>query len=208
MGRGLSELQRAVLRLAYENRLEEGEPGPPPTRVIVLDDPEDKDLRSLVPEAFARYPDGCWERKTNRFYLVVDSFSDPKRTWEVRKRLVEGLSRRGLKPYESHSNSYQCDLFNSDVLCQFYRFRERGPTAGKHPPDYPAARIVHQWRNCYTTGSHNSSARVSVARAFDRLATRGFAERRDAGINLTEEGLAVAKSLMVNRGDNITSINH
>ncbi len=40
MGRGLSKLQKAILEMAYRNRLEEGEPGLPPKYVIVFNDPE------------------------------------------------------------------------------------------------------------------------------------------------------------------------
>lgn len=193
MGRGLSELQKTMLTMAYKNRLGEGEPADPPTRVIVLDDPREKDLRVLVPEAFDQSPDGYWERRSVRFYLVVESFSQRGGTWEVRKRRVEDLSLRGLAPYESHSTCYQCDLFSSDVLCQLYGFQERHLSAGAHPPGFADARIVRVWRNCFTEGALNNSARVSVSRAFDRLATRGLAERRGCAINLTAEGLAEAE---------------
>ncbi len=205
MGRGLSELQKSILKMARENRLEEGGPGPPPVRVIVLDNPGERDLRSLVPEGFARYPDGLWKRRTNRFYLVVESF-DGHQTWEKRKHLVEDLSRRGLLAHESHARSYQCDLFSSDVLCRFYGFQERDLSAGEHPPGFPNARIVREWRGAYTDGANRNSARVAVARAFDRLAARGLAERRGAAINLTEQGLAMAESLSANGVDNISSI--
>jgi hypothetical protein len=192
--------------MAYANRIEGGEPGPPRRRVIILDAPGEKDLRSLVPEAFTRFPDGCWERRTNRFYLVVESFSGPG-TWEARKRLMEDLERRGLNPHESSSNSYKCDLFSSEALCRLYGFMERGSLTGQTPEGFPNARIVREWRNCYTEGDHKNSARVAVSRSFDRLAARGLAERRGAAINLTKKGLETAEGLLVNRSDNIISIN-
>ncbi len=202
----MSELQRAILRMAYENRAEEGIPGPPPTRVIVLDDPGEKDLRSLVPEGFARYPDGLWERGTNRFFLVAKSFVGRAGNWEECERLVEDLARRGLRPYESWANSYKCDLFSSEVLCRFYGFRERDSSAGEHPPGFPNARIVREWHGSYTDGANRDSARVAVSRAFDRLATRGLVERRSSAVNLTDQGLAVAESLSANSVDIINTI--
>lgn len=193
--------------MAYENRTEDGEPGGPPTRVILLDGPEERDLRFLVPEAFTKYPDGLWEARRYRFYLVVSVFSTPD-TWKEREHLIEDLGARGLHAYKSHSNCYQCDLFSSDVLCRFYGFQRRFRPAEEYPPGFPNARIVRKWCNCYTEGPLNNGARVSVSRAFDRLAVRGLAERRGGAINLTEQGVEVAEALMVNEGNNITPINH
>lgn len=208
MARGLSPLQRVILQMAYKNRVEEGEPGSPPTRVILLDDPEEKrDLRSLAPEAFTRYPDGLWEERRDRFYLVVGVFSRPS-SWEERKRLREDLSHRGLRPCESHANSYQCDLFSSDVLCEYYGFQKRFHPVYERPPGFPKAHVVREWRNCCTEDRNSNAPRVAVSRAFDRLSRRGLAERRGAAINLTERGAEIARELMVNRADTISSINH
>lgn len=196
--------------MAYTNRMEQHEPGLRPSRALILDRPDDKDLRALVPEAFERFPDGYWRRYPTMFLLIAGSFAWPEANTEFRDFVAE-LQGRGLRVAEQLGvgTDYQIDLYSSEVLCACYGFQERDPSAGKRPPGFPSARIARQWRNCYAADPRRcNSARVAVARAFDRLASRGLAERRAAGIQLTEAGVAAAKGLMVNRDNNVTSINH
>ena len=211
MARGLSELQKTMLQMAYENHQSEWEPRPVVYRIKVFDRPEDKDLRALVPEAFTRFPDGYWHRSGLAFYLIANSF-DCRNSEECRAKeeLKTSLAARGLHPHESWTKTdYLCDLFTNEVLCDVYGFKERGPLANTRPLGFPNARIARDWHGSYIEDlSRRNSARVAVSRAFDRLSHRGLAERRGAAINLTERGAETAKELMVNRVDNITSINH
>ena len=208
MARGLSELQKTMLTMAYENHQEEWEPKPVVYRVEVLDRPEEKDLRTLVPEAFTRFPDGYWHRYGLTYCLIVDSFDcRDAEACRLKEVLKTALGERGLQPRDSwEQTEYICDLFTSEVLCAVYGFKERGPLAGTRPAGFPSARIARDWHGSYTELSHRNSARVAVSRAFDRLARRGLAERRGAAINLTEKGMETARDLLVNRDDNVMSI--
>lgn len=196
MARGLSELQKTMLQMAYKNHKLEWEPRPVVYRVEVFDRPEDKDLRALVPEAFTRFPDGYWHRYGLAFNLIVNSF-DCRDLEECRAKeeLKTSLAARGLHPHESWTKTdYLCDLFTNEVLCAVYGFRERGPLAGAHPTGFFHARIARDWHGSYTEElPRRNGARVAVSRAFDRLSHRGLAERRNAAINLTERGVETAR---------------
>lgn len=198
-----------MLQMAYKNHQAEWESRPVVYRVEVLDRPEEKDLRALVPEAFTRFPDGYWHRYGLAFCLIVNSF-DCRSSEECKAKaeLKTSLVERGLHPRESwEKTDYLCDLFTNEVLCAVYGFNERGPLAGTHPTGFPNARIARDWHGSYTDQPHRNSARVAVSRAFDRLSHRGLVERRGAAINLNDRGAEIARELLVNRGYIITSIN-
>ncbi len=209
MARGLSELQKTMLQMAYKNRQSEWEPRPVVYRLEVFDRPEDKDLRGLVPEAFTRFPDGYWHRYGLAFCLIVNSFDcrSPEEC-KAKEDLKTSLTDRGLHPHEAwEQTDYLCDLFTNEILCAVYDFKERGPLANAHPTGFPNARIARDWHGSYTELPHRNSARVAVSRAFDRLSHRGLAERRGAAINLTEQGMETAKGLLVNSVYIINTIN-
>ncbi len=205
MGRGLSELQKTILQMAYENRQLEWEPRPVAHRVLVLDRAEDTDLRALVPEAFERFQDGYWKR-SGQYNLVAGSFEKE----EEAKRFSEELKTRGLRPYcwwtvARVATEDTCDLFSNEVYCEVYGMRAGSGSLGasppaQSPPGFPRARIAREWANTHTDDEvanyknpRHGSARAAVSRAFARLDARGLVERAHYGICLTERGLEVAE---------------
>ncbi len=221
MGRGLSDLQRVILEMAYKNRVFEWEPKPKAYRVLVFDSPE-KDLRTLVPEAFKRFPDGYWADKTFNISLIAGSFSNGGAAEEFGKE----LEKRGLQvkvvAYPRYAMDDTPDLFTTEVYCAVYGFEEGSYLLGDwipkslHVPGFPNARFARDWGNIGTGTSvpnyknpRYNSARPAVARAFNRLVNRGLAERGSyASINLTERGLETARELLVNKGENLTFVVH
>ncbi len=207
MGRGLSELQKTILRMAYENRRLEWEPRPRTNRVLVMDRPEDTDLRTMVPEAFDRFQDGYWERR-GRYYLVAGSF----REREDAEHFYKVLKARGLNPYchwtvARVDTEEKCDLFNNEVYCEVYGMRAGSGSMGaapheQSPPGFPDACIAREWTNTHTRDGianyknpRHGSARAAVSRAFARLEARGLVERRYYGVRLTERGLESAGAI-------------
>ena len=180
MGRGLSDLQKAILRLAYRNRAGDAEPRPLAYRVTVDSRTWEWragrlyhhpiDLRRLVPEAFAIWPDGYWQRE----YVIAGTFATapeaealaaelaPRGADELPPRGIGGRARRGLAGHlavtlvrrafardnltrREPRGTVLPDLYNGEVLAACYGFPLL-PTAAPRPfPGFPRARFSRCW---------------------------------------------------------------
>lgn len=180
MGRGLSDLQKAILRLAYHNRAGDDEPRPDAYRVTVCRMARvweghrprhvPVDLRHLVPEAFAVWPDGYWRGQS----VIAGSFptateadafaaelaprgADELPTSGAGERERRGLAtvlwiervRRAFTLADLDAGEYHRkvlpDLYNGEVLAACYGFPLL-PTAGPRPiPGFPEARHSRCW---------------------------------------------------------------
>lgn len=180
MGRGLSELQRAILLLAYHNRADDEEPRPVAHRVVVDSRTWEWhagrfrrnpiDVRRLVPEAFAAWPDGYWQGEG----VIVGSFPTadaaaacaadlaPRGAAELPTRGTGERERRGLATVlriEPVRRAFTLadldngappwkvlpDLYNGEVLAACYRLPLLS-TAGPRPlPGFPQARHSRCW---------------------------------------------------------------
>ena len=213
MARGLSQLQKSILQMAYRNRLLEWEPRPKAYRVEVSN-LEGIDLRSLVPEAFEMFPDGYWR---DRFRLIAGSFADRDEARDFEK----DLEQRGLKADVGTWSEYQCDLFPSEVYCEVYGFnrgtqweRRMGKTGNFAVPGFPKARQARKWHNIYLDETANykhskyGTARAAVSRAFKRLEARALVEHVWGRVRLTDSGVEVARDLTVNGAHNVLTAIH
>jgi len=228
MSRGLSQLQKSILEMAYRNRLLEWEPRPKTYRVEVYDRPEDKDLRALVPEAFEVFPDGYWTRHKDPL-LIAGSFRDRDeaeafaRDLDVRGLNINGVSHLSDGRVYTHisdtNTEYLWDLFCTEVYCELYGFKRGAHWWAKGEPtrsltDFPRARIARKWDNIHADDEPNykhpkyASARAAVSRAFKRLEARALVEHVWGRVRLTDSGVEVARDLTVNGAHNVLTAIH
>lgn len=181
MGRGLSELQKTILRLAYQKHLKEGRQHPavvilrvwvtPDIRAVALDT-----IRQLAPNAFVFTSWGDCQQGMSRLSARLIGLND----YDVIRHIQEQLRQAGYSVEWQRVDWEQPDATNQEIMEAYY---------GTHGP--------------YTT-----AARVAVLRACTRLQQRGLAtaSHRDAGINLTPEGVQAAYLLLANKGYIITFV--
>jgi len=188
--------------------------GPDFYRVMVFDQPREKDLRTLIPEAFVEpWPDGFWRPGRGKAYLVSRQFE----TSAEANAFAEELQRRGVyaEPPEHRYHQFRkhapdWDLYVDEAMVALFGCHYSDPRTGP-PPEFPCA-VVGRMRGrlnraAFGAGQYTAAA-VSISRAFDRLETRGLVEKmgyryeggqwRDVAVALTDQGLSTARALLAN----------
>jgi len=196
--------------------------GPGFYRVMVFDQPREKDLRTLIPEAFVEpWPDGFWRPGCGKAYLVSGRFE----TSAEANAFAEELQRRGVdaEPPEHRYHQFRkhapvWDFYVDEAMVALFGCRYSDPRTGP-PPEFPCAvveRVRGRLNRAAFGAAQYTAAAVSISRAFDRLETRGLVEKmgyryeggqwRDVAVALTDQGLSTARALLANTSVNRTSV--
>ena len=213
MGRGLSELQKTILRMAYRNHMHEGRDRPTSWYKVLCpvnggtwdDHPDDplfrERVRRVYPNAFTTHMTGSWllshYRGRGNWNLVVRSTRDRDEAQAV----VELLSSHGFdavlqRPEDSVPD--ELDLYDYEILWHAFGFSN----ATRRNVGYRSAwdgRRTPSWKHFDRSKiepSKYAAAAASTSRACSRLAQRGLVVRvggaHHAGVCLTEAGYSAA----------------
>ncbi len=205
MGRGLSELQKHTLRMAYANHTVEGRLVPRWALKVITAERSDL-LRERytardVPHIF--YSSGDYEvlfdsRETaneEAEWLKENGFNFVH-SWESTRCLSDSPNFRGN--YYSYEGA---DLYSYEVLADFFGFSEMPrvqcngePCKLRNPEGKRTAGDKHF--NVEKIGkARYNAAQAAVSRAFKRLAERGLLFHGYAGVHLTKSGFIEADKL-------------
>jgi hypothetical protein len=196
MGRGLSELQRSILRLALHNRTAEGLE---PLRYVVTMDvgPFPYTGKGLEPfdVRLARLRDAGFDVLRHRPFhkdavLRETATRADADTFTARVRAC-GVDAHTSRDREVGEGGYprQADVYAWEILASTYGFA----TGDRHDRLFrsqaPAFDVAEIGPKRY------EAARVAIRKAFLRLEGRGFAVVCGGGLELTPSGVTVAEGL-------------
>jgi hypothetical protein len=196
MGRGLSELQRSILRLALHNRTAEGlgpiryvvtiDVGPFPYTGKSLE-PFDVRLERLRDAGF----DVLRHRPFHKDAVLRETATQAEADAFAARVRACGVDAHAFRDHEAGGGGYprQADVYAWEILASTYRFATGDRldwSFRSQAPTFDVAEIGPK---------RHEAARVSVRKAFLRLGRRGFAVVRGGGLDLTPPGVTVAERL-------------
>jgi len=211
MGRGLSELQKTILQMAYKNHVAERRLVPRWGLEISV-----VGISDLLGSYYTAHniPYMCYSTRRPNHYQYKSFFDtreaanehaewlkennfDFRHTWETTRDLYSTRNLRG-----DHERNYEgADLYSYEVLADFFRFSDAPriqcngePCRLRRPGGERSAGDQHFDVARIGKARHNA-AQAAVSRAFKRLADRGLLFHGYAGVHLTKSGFIEADKL-------------
>jgi hypothetical protein len=221
MGRGLSELQKYILKMAYANHIREDRLVPR-WATSVIESGRAEPLKDYYvehniphifynggePKHFKAFFDNRKAADKHAEWLKEQGY-DFRYSWET---LRDFSDTRGFT-FERDCDYEGADLYTYEVLADFFRFSEAAriqmngkPCQLRNPEGKRTAGDKHFGLAKIGRERHNA-AQATTSRAFKRLSERDLIFYGSGGIHLTKDGFNLAKELSVNSSDSVITIN-
>ncbi len=236
MGRGLSELQKSILRLAYANHVREGRR--PPSYGLLMgpytqDAVAGMELRQVLPAGAPEPVQNHWLHRGGQLWICVGHFSEQHDADAAAASVTQqaDLAPLGLSLRVEGNYGAGADVYTHEVLLECYGFDQHRKLLLNGEPTALRYSEAHERNNEYwrdlagkrIVGSHfisktsvgsarYNAAMVATSKAFKRLEERGLAVKLTgigsqwSGLQLTGAGIELARSLTANTNDVVTSI--